>query len=60
MNKNLKQENVWKFFDMYVEVIYGNDSKVDKDVWIKRVAENAPWILKPETMRTYVHDHLNP
>ena len=47
-------------FENYLDEIFGEESKVDKERWIELVSTKLQWILKPETMRSYIYcDVLN-
>ena len=43
----------------FVEIVYGYESKVDKEYWLSTVAKEVPWILKPETLRSYAWEMMH-
>lgn len=59
MVNNLKIENVYCMHENFVDTIFGNDSKIDRQPWIDHVAIEVPWILKPETMVLYAYELLH-
>lgn len=58
LNKNLKIENIYRMHENFIDTIYGQQSKVDREPWLEEVALQVPWILKPETMRLYAYELL--
>lgn len=58
LNHNLKLKNVYRMHENFVDKIYGFESRLDREIWIEKVAKQVPWILKPETMRLYAYELL--
>lgn len=40
--------------DMWLEDIYGKQSRLDNDVWLEAVSGKSSWIFKPDELRQKV------
>lgn len=43
--------------DKFLDDIYGNDNKLDNDIWLKKITENAKYIFNAKDFRKLVFKH---
>lgn len=57
--KNIKLANIYRMHENFIDIVFGVQSKVDKEIWLETVSSEVPWILKPETMRVYAYELMH-
>lgn len=60
LKQALKLENVYKMHEEFLDKAFGERSRLDKDVWLAKVAsKECRWIFRPEEMRKYAGELLS-
>jgi hypothetical protein len=45
--------------DVFLEAIYGNENKLDNDVWLKNITDKAKWVFTAKEVRKQVFKQVN-
>lgn len=53
------QENIDELEEEFLDQVFGYESKLDKDIWIKNVVKKCGWVFNPTKIRQKVFPEID-